>query len=200
MAALPVMPATSSEVSTRATPKYLRDMLREQFGRSTLKFLTDTMSGDIGFPRIKRRRRSDLAHDDTRYLAGDSDAAKEMVEIVEIDLPTGDQRLAAAFKLVEVMIPKQAGIADDDGNMVPGVIVLGSDDVERIHSGESAQATAKVGVVDDAEYEVVYEDVTNMENRSRDEAPRPMSETETVDPAVAAAILRRRQNGNGRKG
>lgn len=148
------------------TPRYFREMVREQFAQSDLK------------------RLHDMGHGLTRHMQavavpGMKDHPPH-VEMVEVEAPAMVQAIALKA-LVDVAIPKQMGLVDSDDKGT-GVLVLPALDRE-----EPAE---------DADYEVISEEIgpdNEAQIEDRDRAPAPLEET--ISPALVRHVLQRRKNG-----
>lgn len=147
-------------------PRYLREFIRKQFAESAIEFLVDTMTGEQTFPMA---------------IAVNVKGGGQTVEIVEVGAPA-IVRKQAAVDLLNIAIPRQAGLVDDEGNSQTGVVLLPSLDAEGTH-GEDHGGTKEV-----IEEEVGLDDERK---EDRDEAPGPLEET--VRPEIVQHVLAQRR-------
>lgn len=156
-------------------PKYLRALVREQLAEPAIQFLRDTMTGDQTF---------------TAVVVKGVKGGGQMHEVVEVEAP-GAIRVRAAELLLNIAIPRQAGLVDDEGNSQSGVVLLPPLDEEVSPHGGSSNGSKEV-----------VEEVGNFaEDRKEDRDLAPPVLEETVNPLLVQHVLARRRagrtNGNG---
>jgi hypothetical protein len=148
-------------------PRYLREFIRKQFAESAIEFLVDTMTGEQTFPMA---------------IAVNVKGGGQTVEIVEVGAPA-IVRKQAAVDLLNIAIPRQAGLVDDEGNSQTGVVLLPPLDGEGTH-GE-----------DHGGREIIEEEVglegAAASKEDRDEAPGPIEEV--VRPELVKHVLAQRR-------
>jgi hypothetical protein len=143
-------------------PGYFRKLVREQMAAPALERLRQTAMGELVFKRLI--------------------VVNKVLQIVECTASEVTQR-QALVDLLNIALPRQTGLVDDDGYSQTGVIILPPLD-DDISPGA------------DGKYQVVEEEVNeSMEEllEDRDEALQPTEET--VSPDLVARILAKRKNG-----
>lgn len=150
-------------------PRFFRDLIREQYALDTVQWINRVRTGEETMTTV--------VTDTKKTKNADGSESVELVEF-RVDVPYPPAvRMAAAETLIGIAIPKQTNITDPDGETVVGVVALPAVDSE---------------VVEDAEYEIVEEDMLEAQERAGDMAPPPVGDVETVDPRVVRAVRKRR--------
>jgi hypothetical protein len=143
-------------------PSYFRKLVREQMAAPALERLRQTAMGELVFKRPM--------------------IVNKVVEIIECAASEVTQR-QALVDLLNIALPRQTGLVDDDGNSQTGVIILPPLDKD----------------ISTTDREVVEEEVseprmTRWGDRD-DDAQLVQRVEETVSPDVVARILAKRRNG-----
>lgn len=150
-------------------PKYFRELVRKQFAASAIDFLADTMDGEQKF---------------TTVVITNVKGGGQVSSIVEIEAP-GAIRVRAAELLLNVAIPRQAGLVDDEGNSQAGVVLMPPlDEAEATHERRDHGG----------EQTVIEEEVSAFgteNNEDRDVAPGKLEEV--IPPAFVQHILAKRR-------
>lgn len=156
-------------------PKYFREFVRQQYAGSAIRFVHDTMTGEQMF---------------TAVIIKGVKGGGQVHDVVEIEAP-GAVRLKAAEVLINIAIPRQSGLVDDDGKAQTGVVLLPPLDAEDSH-GDA-----------DGGKEIIEEEIgLGQEQREdRDEAAGPLEEV--IPAALVQHVLAKRPHRgaeqNGRK-
>lgn len=166
-------------VNPASTPRYFRELVRENHTMESINFLVAVMTGTMLFETV---------------VVTNIKGGGQNYHIVPTPAPAL-ARLQAAFKLIDIGVPRMAAVTDADGESVSGVIALPALEL-RIIQGELHQGRMKSlprgDVLDAEELEYVIEEET-VEGMGRsddvDMAPPPIEET--VSPERVAAILSR---------
>ncbi len=140
-------------------PSYFRKLVREQMAAPALERLRQTGMGELLFKRPM--------------------VVNKVVAIVECEANEATQR-QALVDLLNIAIPRQAGLVDDEGNSQSGVVLLPPlDDIDSTHAGQ---------------HEIVEEEISPFSPAQREDRdvdiPR---EEETIDPALVARVLAMRK-------
>jgi hypothetical protein len=152
--------------TTNATPRWLREYVREAYGVRVLDFLARTALGEETFQQV---------------IYG-----PEGAEVRDLPAAPGT-RVAAAEALTRLGVPTQLGLSDEEGGVLPGVIVLAAS------SFEAPVALLEEGGPHPDGLEYVVEEIEADKPDDGDRSPvgyEPKAEA-TVDPDLVAAIRER---------
>ena len=152
-------------------PRYFRELVRRQFAEEHLIFLHDTAMGDQKF-------------ETPVVVPGGGKDHPPRVEIVEVEAPSAI-RVKAAEAMLNIAIPRQAGLVDDDGNSQVGVVLMPPLAADGALTGDDEHGEKK--------HEVVEEEVglSTEQSEDRDMAPEPLEEV--VPPALLQRVLAKRR-------
>lgn len=148
-----------------ATPRILREFVREQYAQSDLKRLHDIGNGEVTFSVP------------VAIPPGKGEPGR--VEMVDCEAPAMVQ-VVALKTLVDVAIPKQMGLVDADDKGT-GVVILPALDRPEAEDADYEIVSEEVGP----------ENADLLEDRDRAPAPRE----ETVSPALVQHVIAARKNG-----
>lgn len=171
----------------------------------TVKYLREWMRATLVPPAILRM--NDIAHGITKF-----DTPTPAGNVVQIEAPPAVQR-AALQNIIQLGLPPQLGLVDEDGETLPGVIALGQFDMDATQSAAHAARYTGIGpaidgtlaaedrVADvlppsskssyelppDHEMVVVEEGVGTEAVTSEDRAPAPIDDTPTPEQIALAS-------------
>lgn len=138
-------------------PSYFRKLVREQMAAPALERLRQTAMGELVFKKPM--------------------VVNKAVKMVECEANEGTQR-QALVDLLNIAIPRQSGLVDEEGNHRTGVVILPA-----LNSPDTDHGAT------------VEEEITLFESYEHSvEDPSDMLE-ETVSPLIVARLLAKRRQG-----
>lgn len=179
----------------------------------TTKFLREWARATLVPPAILRMH--DIGHGITKFATPTA-----MGNVVQIEAPPAVQR-AALQNIIQLGLPPQLGLVDEDGETLPGVIALGQYDMDATQQQQHHERYTGIGPAIDgalaaedrvadvlppsskSSYElppehelvVVEEGIGTEAVTSEDRAPGPIDETPTPEQIVLARHRERMKRG-----